>query len=293
MKEKHIYNEDYLNHLNEHHQFNDQYAKIRECKDFDKCAAYERIENGATDLADRCHVKLYRHPPRDTNIKLSQDINSLCLNKRWSENKGIYHPTQQNKETYGYNIIDGYLKPLIKEVIDNGFKRDLCLTDGDMTNNNYSIMNIVKEKLNCVRHKQMGSSLNKSEMLSIVLYTGSDANYDLCQKQRNGDYETWKWFDYCLYNAIHKLSKREYGEYKIYTGLKNVKLDKKYIECGYFTTYVSTSWDKDIALQFIQNEGMLIEIDNNFRENAICCDVSWISRYGYESEILIARSIDA
>eukprot|EP01084_Bolivina_argentea_P259414 437708_1 len=39
---------------------------------------------------------------------------------------------------------------------------------------------------------------------------------------------------------------------------------------------------------------MIFEIDEAFRAKAICCDVSWISKFGItECEILIARSIDA
>ena len=66
------------------------------------------------------------------------------------------------------------------------------------------------------------------------------------------------------------------------------------MDVGYFKTYVSTSWIKQIAEEFVRDEGMLFEIQPKFREHAICCDVSWISKFGFsECEILIARSIDA
>ena len=155
-------------------------------------------------------------------------------------------------------------------------------------------MNIVDNKLKCMRHQLMGSPLNRAEMLSIILYTGGDSNYDLCKSQRNGDYHKWKWFDYCLYYAINRLSKREYGSYKIYTGLSGTKLKDKHVDCGYFKTYVSTSWMRQIAETFADDTGMIFEINEEFREKAKCCDVSWISKFGIsESEILIARSIDA
>eukprot|EP01084_Bolivina_argentea_P258424 435668_1 len=111
----------------------------------------------------------------------------------------------------------------------------------------------------------MGAPLNKSEMLSLLLYTGGESNYALCKCQRNGDYETWKWFDYCLYNAINKLSKREYGSYKIYTGLTSTQLTAKYIDSGYFKTFVSTSWLKEVALGFVADKGMIFEFDETFR----------------------------
>eukprot|EP01083_Nonionella_stella_P045947 123090_1 len=148
-------------------------------------------------------------------------------------------------------------------------------------------------KMKCARHKRMGSPLNRAEMLSVVLYTGCRVTYDLCEKQRKGDYTTWKWFDYCLYNAISKLSRMEHGRYKIYSGLTNAKLNQKYIESGYFKTYVSTSWDKSTAIGFIEGKGMLIEMDEQFRENNICADVSWISKFPDEMEVLIVRSVDA
>ena len=138
---------------------------------------------------------------------------------------------------------------LINEVISNGYIGDLCLTLDDEKNNDYSIMNIVDDKLKCLRHKQMGYPLNRSEMLSIILYTAGESNYNLCSSQRSGNYLKWKYFDLCLYSAINKLSKREYGSYKIYIGLKDTKLDCKYIASGYFKTYVSTSYIKAISLE--------------------------------------------
>ena len=57
---------------------------------------------------------------------------------------------------------------------------------------------------------------------------------------------------------------------------------------------MSASWIKEVALTFTDAEGMLFEIGECFREDAICCDVSWISKYNMnECEILIARSVDA
>ena len=67
----------------------------------------------------------------------------------------------------------------------------------------------------------------------------------------------------------------------------------KQIKSGYFRTYVSTSWSKYIAKSFIRGkQGMIIEIDEKYKndKSVKCCDVSWISRFGYECEILFARS---
>eukprot|EP01084_Bolivina_argentea_P152502 266025_1 len=122
---------------------------------------------------------------------------------------------------------------------------------------------MIKYKLH--DNKELGSPLTRGQMLALVLYTGCECNYDLCGQQRNGNYDKWKWFDYCLY---HKCMKR-----------------------GYFTTYVSTSWRKEVALTFMNGQGMVIEFDKEYKDtNSIWCNVSWISKFPDECEILFARS---
>eukprot|EP01084_Bolivina_argentea_P179908 310845_1 len=141
------------------------------------------------------------------------------------QNKYEVQDKSMNKKTYDYNEKNGFLNALIQELIDNKLQSDLYLNDDDEKNNykTYTLLKVVDTKLNCKRHKGMRSPLNRAEMLSLLLYTGGDSNYMLCKTQRNGDYKTWKWFDYCLYYAIRKLSKRESGSYKIYTGLESTK----------------------------------------------------------------------
>ena len=185
------------------------------------------------------------------------------------------------------------MNQLITEVINNGYKNNLCLNEEDEKNDTYSIMHIVKEKMECHRHKLIGSPLNKAEMLALILYTGYEANYDLCKSQREGNYSKWKWFDYCLYHGIEKLSKVEIGKFNVYTGLSSVQLNEKSVDNGYFVTYVSASWIKDVSLQFAAGKGMIIEIDSKYKtaNDIKCCDVSWISKFPDECEILFARSL--
>ena len=123
-------------------------------------------------------------------------------------------------------------------------------------------------------------------------YIGCDCNYDLCKSQREKKYEKWKWFDICLNSAIKELSIRTSGKFDVYTGLSNVKMDRKVWNKGYFPTYVSTSWRKEVAQHFVQgNEGMIIKIDESYRndEDVYWCDVSWISKFPDECEILFSR----
>ena len=128
----------------------------------------------------------------------------------------------------------------------------------------------------------------------FVLYTGCDCNYDLCKAQRGGDYQKWKWFDRCLYDAISNLSSVEQGAFDVFSGLGGVKLDSKYVSTGHFVTYTSASWKKEVAKKFIfvkSNKGMMIHIDKDFKDHGIeCCDVSWISKFPDECEILFSRS---
>ena len=300
---KEEYNDNNLQHMMNYNHFKNEHKEIPKCENYYDCNAQKRLEYGETKLEDRCHVKLYRHPPRNCKTKTDQYLIPFSFNEGWSDIKELYKPSiDDNKE---YEINEGYLEHLIAEVIKNGYEDDLYLEDEDEEEEDelylgdddefelYPIMDIVKEKLQCNRHKLMGSPLNKAEMLAVILYTDSDINYDLSKQQCNADYSKWKWFDYCLFNAIYKLSQREYGSYKVYTGLHDVELNDNERKCGYFKTYLSTSWSRDVALAFIHDNGVLFEIDETFRENAICCDVSWISKFENEREVLFARSIDA
>ena len=117
----------------------------------------------------------------------------------------------------------------------------------------------------------------------------------MCASQRNGDYLKWKWFDKCLYKAIVGLSHLEQGRFGVYSGLSGVKMDQKIVSRGFFVTYVSTSWKKEVSEKFMGGKGgMMICFDEAFKDNfgIYCCDVSWISKFPDECEVLFARSVD-
>eukprot|EP01084_Bolivina_argentea_P282503 483585_1 len=137
MKIKYNYTEDNLNHLLEYTHFKDEVTEKQPCKYFEKCNAFIRLENGENRLDDRCHVQLYRHPPRNRQIELSKNVNSFIVNKKNTQNHKLHKLSKK------YNNKDGCLKDLINEVVRNGYKSDLCLTDYDMKNNIYSIFEIV------------------------------------------------------------------------------------------------------------------------------------------------------
>eukprot|EP01083_Nonionella_stella_P066595 175494_1 len=305
MKANYQFTKENLMHLQHYSHFTDEYEQKPVCRHNGECKAYIRCENGGNRLDDRCHMKIFRHPPRKRQIELSKNLHPLTINKKEEDNHSLYYPSEDDKKQYDETT--GFLDALVNEIIDNGFKSDLCLRCGPSDNcqhDEHSLLQIVNEKMNCKRHKSMGSPLNKAEMLSLVLYTGCDCNYDLCKTQRKGDYKKWKWFDYCLYNAIATLSSKELGDFDVFSGLNGVKLDSKSVTSGWFVTYVSSSWKKEVALTFLSgssDEGMLIKIDSEYKRGVstyhspgaiYCCDVSWISKFQDECEVLFARSPD-
>eukprot|EP01083_Nonionella_stella_P066706 175890_1 len=298
MVQDYQYNPQSLYHLEQYTHFVDEYHGKMLCRHKDQCKAYKRLEHGGNAIADQCHIKLYRHPPRQRNIKLAENVNAFIMNEDKKQNHEKYKPTEEDRKRYDFDWdgSDGYLQALIEEVIVNGFKSDLCLecgSDDDCKHIEYSILSVVDNKMNHYRHKLMGEPLDRGEMLALILYTGCDCNYDLCASQRNGDYMKWKWFDYCLCDAIWTLSDREHGLFSVFSGLNNVKLSSKSVKCGWFRTYVSTAWNRAVAETFMSGNGMILNIDKEFKnyEDVYCCDVSWISKFPDECEVLFARSI--
>ncbi len=94
--------------------------------------------------------------------------------------------------------------------------------------------------------------------------------------------------------AISKMSEVERCYFPLYCGLAHVQVPKKAINAGSFVTYVSTSWEKGVAQQFRrgneEKDGLLIVFSPEMQKKFPSCDVSWISKFPLEREILFARS---
>eukprot|EP01083_Nonionella_stella_P241584 843514_1 len=82
MKEGYKYCAENLYHLDQFTHLADEYAAKTECRYNDECKAYKRLENGGNALKDKCHMKMYRHPPRKRNIKLQDNVNAFIINKK-------------------------------------------------------------------------------------------------------------------------------------------------------------------------------------------------------------------
>eukprot|EP01084_Bolivina_argentea_P094932 170682_1 len=208
VKQKYEFSTDNLYHLNNYQHFNNEFEGKSPCNFGQSCNAYVRCEAGKNRLDDKCHMKIYRHPARSRNIKLAENIHSLVMNQHETENKPIYTPTNFDKQKCSFQNKNGYVMVLIEEVIENGFRNDLCLYCGPtdhwthkiyyvsydndeksesdnildvieqiieeerVAEYEYSILNIVDEKLSHDRHKAMNSRLTRGQMLALVLYTG-------------------------------------------------------------------------------------------------------------------------
>ena len=174
----------------------------------------------------------------------------------------------------------------------------------------YKIFNKLDEKMNHETHKKFGSPLYDYEMLSLILYCDAECNHSLCQSQRDGSCTNkWQCFDYSLRQAISILGQYEIHEANIYTGLAGVLLDinKLYAqgpESCYlnFKTNVSFTRDLSVAREFRGGEGLILGINwqrakmenlIQHRINPWCfaCDVSWISRFPTEQEVLVSRLV--
>ena len=90
---------------------------------------------------------------------------------------------------------------LENEVKQNGFERVLHPTDGKYKH----LSEVVNEKLKHPEHIKLGSPLYYDEMLSIVLYTGTDVYKDLRDNEIAGNYEKWKVMSTTLESALHYL----------------------------------------------------------------------------------------
>ena len=140
---------------------------------------------------------------------------------------------------------------------------------------------------------------------------------------------SWKYFDYCLYSAISTLCDCEKHDTNIFTGLTNVyadetKVDGKRSNHLLLKSYQSFSQDLSVAEQFRGCDGLIIgvnlqsiktiefdtscfdqcEFNTPNKENLapqfvfqlksdgaglLCCDVSWISKFPNEKEVLVAK----
>ncbi|ETO36996.1 hypothetical protein RFI_00065 [Reticulomyxa filosa] len=211
------------------------------------------------------------------------------------------------------------LKELLHEIIKNGYLTDLISTkvlrtgkDVIKQNINYNKKNpdklILNDKILTILkelkilyhnniHKQMGYPLQLYHICAIVLYCSKSCNTGFSSDQINFKHDRWTCLDMYLHAAItilHNYERREESNIDLYSGLKQVRLeDITKIEAGYFVSHVSTSDDLQVAKMYRSDRGCILHFHPSMRRafGIKSCDVSWISEYKHEREILFARSI--
>jgi hypothetical protein len=191
----------------------------------------------------------------------------------------------------------------------------------DITSGPYKSLNdVALEKLSHPRHQHMGSPLSHDQMLAILLYTDSIIysdlrHHEMCYSKQDfantdpGDLLEKKWpiLGCVLNSAIWTLDRHDKQSRPavVYHGLHNIEVDPSTFNnhnsarsmseetCPVFRygTFISTSWNKQVAIGFMQGTGSLLEIDLTEEDDdpLVGADVSWISKFSTECEFLIAR----
>lgn len=145
----------------------------------------------------------YKHPPRVAreNIK----------HKNFYKFNGCMTDKNTGIGFYGF-CCGGFIREdvlkierkervLEDEVIKNGFGHVLIPSDGIYKH----LREVVEEKLSHPEHIRLGSPLFYDEMLSIILYTGTDVYRDLRTREVEGDYDHWKVLTTTLESALRYL----------------------------------------------------------------------------------------
>ncbi len=255
------------------------------------------------------HVALLSHSLRSrhpTDDEKSGPFNPFSFDRAWDDSSMGFYKPNKGEFAEGTNE-NGFLIHLWREMISNGHGSELLpaspallskdLSNDDLTADNFGLLKTVDEKMAHPRHCRIGKPLNRGYMAALVIYCGADANWALCKCQRRGDYKTWKWLDTVLSDAIQTLSKHETFSFPLYCGLHAVEIPSDRIGEGFFNSYISTSYDSSVALAFMKSQGTLVEFDStiggvSFGKHDMCtlaCDVSWVSKYRKEKEILFCR----
>ncbi|ETO26587.1 hypothetical protein RFI_10546 [Reticulomyxa filosa] len=199
------------------------------------------------------------------------------------------------------------LKLLLHEVIKNGYLIDLIERQQENEDSikqaiNYdeqdvnklilndeilTILNEVKILYRDDIHKQMGYPLQLHQICAILLYCGKPCNVQFSKDQIQFQHYKWSFLDRSLQGAISILNsheRREEESIDLYCGLATVRLENiKEIKQGFFISHVSTSDDIQVAQIYRSDRGCAIH----------SCDVSWISPFEHEREILFSRSNSA
>ena len=285
-----------LTHLAKYSHGSKRPCPLRKCAVLQKWTKYEKL-----DEDEKWHFDTFfdhtTEQRRELKTKGKSGENLFSFNAEFGKmnrlNLWALDPLQQLQDP---RLL---LKKLLQEVSKNGCSTDIPeKTDWSHI---YSTKYVTPQEcpwlttVSSFVNSNRGKPLNIAEMAAIKLYTDSTKAYgDLGWAQRSGKLGKWEVWDQLLMSALLKLHLAELASGKrrtdTYSGLSDIKFygAKK----GFFTTYVSTSKYKSTAQRFIEAEGMMMYISPAMQREFINADVSWISTFPQEEEILFARSAD-
>jgi hypothetical protein len=290
----------------------DEYPYIKkQCRYGQLCYAFNRLNQNGYRSDDIVHCHRYFHPGRRAGTSVPENFGSNKFITAY-QNWGIAIPK-------GAGLWNGQVRSgeLIQELESNGFRHVLDVTAGPYG----SLNDVAREKLNHPRHRSMGSPLSHDQMLAIVLYTNTNVYTDLRRHEMEYSMQNfaetypkdllkkkWPILGRLLNSAIFFLDRHDktsrHGT--VYHGLNNIEVDpstfnnkkntrdmSEYSRPVFrYGTFISTSYDKQVATAFLGENGALLEIDlhtNTDIEPLVGADVSWISKFPIEGEFLIAR----
>mmetsp|Transcript_46740 Transcript_46740/g.138064 ORF Transcript_46740/g.138064 Transcript_46740/m.138064 type:complete len:733 (+) Transcript_46740:79-2277(+) len=214
---------------------------------------------------------------------------------------------------------------LDEEVRANMPKWYNALAKGCPASTNFErLMQITDEKLRHPEHVRLGSPLEKDEMSAVLLYTSTKVQEDLRSSVLSGDYRRWARLRGVLEAAIQKLhAVQDLKQHPTtYSGFRDVCLDADWLDAMFpgsaamaaggeavaagaaaaaeippsiltfpYRYFLSTSKSKEVALNFLEmGAGSGFVFEWSIQETSAGADVSWISKYGIEQEILMAPS---
>lgn len=290
------------------------------------CKAHQRLAAGGFRLDDQCHELLFVHPPRRrsasgiigaegfTPMKTNpHGCNGSIdpINDPYSVVSGKTEMAVRGSASITYPIrvpdislsCDAELADaLVAEMERNGYGSELITPDGE------SLREIAEKYRTHPFHASIGAPLNDGELLALVLYTGSDVNYEMTKCHLKGDYDTWRTFDFALSTAIGILSWHSRSQdVHLYTGLKDVYLRSTYQRDGtvdyakknFLACHMSASMKREVAEEFRGERGTLLVIPPKARLKTVpgestkfggMAPVDWISKFGdSEAEVLFSR----
>ncbi|CAF0763212.1 unnamed protein product [Adineta steineri] len=290
---------------------NEHYHTENECHDGNQCSAFQRLIHNGYRPDDIEHCSKHFHAGRRGGTTTTENFGSkkfITAYQNWG-----------NDLPKGTGLWNGIVKDgdLLQELRQNDLINEMDVKSGPYK----SLNDVAEEKLNHPRHREMGSPLSHDQMLAILLYTDSKVYKDLRYHEMcysNQDFanietsslmqKNWPILGCLLNSAIWALDQYDKRPRPavVYHGLYDIEVDpstfnnhnlsKKFSTKDSpvfrYGTFISTSWDREVATTFMHEKGSLLEInlkeDDNDRA-LVGADVSWISKFPTECEFLIAR----